>query len=64
MSDHVAELTTGLSGLDQTLKGILAGDNIVWQVDAVEDYCRSRTVTKSPGCSARSTRLANPLWTA
>jgi len=38
MSDHVAELTTGLSGLDQALKGILPGDNIVWQVDAVEDY--------------------------
>ncbi len=38
MNDHVAELTTGLSGLDQALKGILAGDNIVWQVDAVEDY--------------------------
>ncbi|HNS19717.1 MAG TPA: PEP/pyruvate-binding domain-containing protein [Sedimentisphaerales bacterium] len=38
MSDHVAELTTGLTGLDQALKGILPGDNIVWQVDAVEDY--------------------------
>lgn len=38
MSDHVAELTTGVSGLDQALKGILPGDNIVWQVDAVEDY--------------------------
>jgi len=38
MSDHVAELTTGIPGLDQALKGILPGDNIVWQVDAVEDY--------------------------
>jgi len=38
MSDHVAELTTGLAGLDQALKGVLPGDNIVWQVDAVEDY--------------------------
>src|SRR5512133_210968 len=38
MSDHVAELTTGLPGLDQALKGILPGDNIVWQVDAMEDY--------------------------
>ncbi len=38
MSDHVAGLTTGLTGLDQALKGILPGDNIVWQVDAVEDY--------------------------
>jgi pyruvate, water dikinase len=38
MSDHITELTTGLPGLDQALKGILPGDNIVWQVDAVEDY--------------------------
>ena len=26
MSDHVAELTTGVPGLDQALKGILPGD--------------------------------------
>jgi pyruvate,water dikinase len=38
MSDHVADLTTGLPGLDHALKGILPGDNIVWQIDAVEDY--------------------------
>ena len=31
-------LTTGLPSLDQVLKGVLAGDNIVWQVDAVEEY--------------------------
>jgi hypothetical protein len=31
-------LTTGLPGLDGLLKGILPGDNIVWQVDAIEDY--------------------------
>ena len=31
-------LTTGLSGLDQVLKGVLPGDNIVWQVDAVDEY--------------------------
>ena len=37
MSDGVT-LTTGLTGLDQALKGILPGDNIVWQVDAIEDY--------------------------
>ncbi|MDD4869502.1 MAG: PEP/pyruvate-binding domain-containing protein [Kiritimatiellae bacterium] len=30
--------TTGLPGLDSILKGILPGDNIVWQVSAVEDY--------------------------
>jgi pyruvate,water dikinase len=37
MSDGVA-LTTGLPGLDQALKGILPGDNVVWQVDAIENY--------------------------
>lgn len=31
-------LTTGLPGLDRVLKGLLWGDNIVWQMDSVEDY--------------------------
>lgn len=30
--------TTGLPGLDRVLKGILPGDNIVWQVMSIEDY--------------------------
>ncbi len=30
--------STGIAGLDGVLKGVLAGDNIVWQVDAIEDY--------------------------
>ncbi len=30
--------TTGLPSLDRVLKGVLPGDNIVWQVDAIEDY--------------------------
>ncbi len=30
--------STGIAGLDSVLKGVLAGDNIVWQVDAIEDY--------------------------
>jgi len=30
--------TTGLKGLDRSLKGIHPGDNIVWQVDTIEDY--------------------------
>lgn len=30
--------STGLPGLDRILKGILPGDNIVWQVDSIEDY--------------------------
>ena len=31
-------LSTGLGGLDRALKGVIAGDNIVWQVTATEDY--------------------------
>ncbi len=31
-------LTTGLVGLDRVLKGLLPGDNIVWQIDGVEEY--------------------------
>jgi pyruvate, water dikinase len=31
-------LSTGLPGLDQVLKGLLAGDNIVWEVDSIDDY--------------------------
>ena len=30
--------TTGLPGLDEVLKGLLPGDNVVWQIDAVEEY--------------------------
>jgi pyruvate, water dikinase len=33
-----AQLTTGLSALDRILRGLIPGDNIVWQVDSVEDY--------------------------
>jgi hypothetical protein len=31
-------LSTGLPALDEVLKGLIPGDNIVWQVDTVEDY--------------------------
>ena len=31
-------LTTGLPGLDKVLRGIMPGDNIVWQVEKVADY--------------------------
>lgn len=31
-------LSTGLPGLDHLLRGLLPGDNIVWQVDSMEDY--------------------------
>lgn len=32
------KLSTGLAGLDRVLKGLIPGDNIVWQVEKVEDY--------------------------
>jgi pyruvate, water dikinase len=32
------DFTTGLSGLDEVLNGVRAGDNIVWQVDSPADY--------------------------
>ncbi len=32
------KLTTGISGLDKALKGILTGDNIVWRVDSIDEY--------------------------
>ena len=31
-------LSTGLPSLDRVIQGVMAGDNIVWQVDAIEDY--------------------------
>ena len=30
--------TTGLDGLDRILNGLRLGDNVVWRVDAVDDY--------------------------
>ncbi|MEN8253892.1 MAG: PEP/pyruvate-binding domain-containing protein [Verrucomicrobiota bacterium] len=38
MSTNDTGLTTGLPGLDKALKGVLTGDNIVWQVDSIEEY--------------------------
>ena len=29
---------TGLSGLDRILHGLIAGDNVIWQVESVDDY--------------------------
>lgn len=33
-----ARLSTGIAGLDRLLRGLIAGDNLVWQVDAIEDF--------------------------
>ena len=38
MSDHPPVHTTGLPSLDTALSGILAGDNIVWHVETIQDY--------------------------
>ncbi len=35
---EVSEFSTGLPGLDGILKGLLPGDNVVWQIDSMEDY--------------------------
>lgn len=33
-----AQVSTGLAGLDRVFRGIMAGDNLVWQVDSIDDY--------------------------
>ena len=33
-----ARVSTGLAGLDRVFRGIMAGDNIVWQADNLDDY--------------------------
>ncbi|MGB0127537.1 MAG: PEP/pyruvate-binding domain-containing protein [Rhodocyclaceae bacterium] len=33
-----AQESTGLAGLDRVFRGIMAGDNIVWQVGSADDY--------------------------
>jgi pyruvate, water dikinase len=32
------QMSTGLLNLDRVLKGVLPGDNIVWQVDSIDNY--------------------------
>ena len=31
-------LSTGMPGLDQVLRGLMPGDNIVWRVNSIDDY--------------------------
>ncbi|MDY7011481.1 MAG: PEP/pyruvate-binding domain-containing protein [Planctomycetota bacterium] len=38
MAQIDTQLSTGLSGLDRLIKGLMPGDNFVWQVNSVEDY--------------------------
>jgi hypothetical protein len=38
MNTDLNSFSTGLPGLDRMLCGLMAGDNVVWQVDTVDDY--------------------------
>ena len=38
MESQPVSLSSGLPGLDRVLRGILPGDNVVWEVDSVADY--------------------------
>ena len=38
MTQMDTRLTTGIPGLDKLLRNLMPGDNVVWQVDAIEDY--------------------------
>ncbi len=38
MSYNYSHLSTGLKGLDRVIKGLMPGDNIVWQVRGIDDY--------------------------
>ncbi len=35
---QLPNFSTGFTSLDKVLKGLLPGDNVVWQVDDIEDY--------------------------
>ncbi|MFP4382316.1 MAG: PEP/pyruvate-binding domain-containing protein [Candidatus Sumerlaeia bacterium] len=49
-------LSSGLAGLDKMFGGVLAGDNIVWQVDTLQDF---RPLVK-PFCQ-QAVRIGKPL---
>jgi len=51
-----ASLTTGLKGIDQMLRGLVPGDNVVWQMDDVDDYRRF----VQPFCQAAA-KVGQPL---
>jgi hypothetical protein len=38
MNAEPLAFSTGLPGLDRMLQGLIPGDNVVWEVDAVDDY--------------------------
>ncbi len=38
MKPFSTTLSTGIADLDHTIRGVLADDNIVWQVDDISEY--------------------------
>ena len=38
MAQTDSKVSTGLPGLDKVLRGLLIGDNVVWQVDSIDDF--------------------------
>jgi len=38
MAQNGSKLSTGLPGLDKALRGLITGDNVDWQVDAIDDF--------------------------
>lgn len=37
MKTHI-QLSTGLPGLDRVFRGLMPGDNLVWQIDSIDNY--------------------------
>jgi pyruvate, water dikinase len=38
MQQSGGKLSTGLAGLDHIFRGVIAGDNIVWHIETIQDY--------------------------
>jgi len=51
-----SNLSTGLASLDRVFRGLLPGDNLVWEVDAIEDFAPFA----GPYCEAAQ-RAGRPL---
>ncbi len=57
MTQVNSRLSTGLPGLDKTLRGLIPGDNVVWQVDSVEDYGAMTSIRYGPQPERQAGRL-------
>ncbi len=38
MDKVYTNMSTGLTGLDKVIQGVIPGDNIIWQVDSIDEY--------------------------